>query len=562
MKIYLFLLAAVFAVATLLRVVGITSYPVGFTQDEAGLGYESYSLLMTGKDQWGKSWPLILRSFGDFKLPAYSYLAIPSVYLFGLNELGVRLPAAIMGSLAVLATFLMVLALGKRKDLALLSALFLATSPWHISLSRGAFEANLSSLFLPLAIWSFIKGVDKPKWMLLSVLFFGINLFTYHSARYVSPLIFLALTLNFRKEIREQLGTGSIKTLIKKFKLATVAALLIIGLVSQSMFAGAAKRGLDITIFNPTDHWKQLADTRYEAILSGVSENLARLYYNKPLYIFKTFTNNYLSYFSPSFLFVQGVSEWGYGMVSGRGVLYLFEIVLILVSLVSYFKNHGFNKMKFILIWILVAPLPAALTKGSGMSGTRAAVMMPAIEVISAWGAIYMFERIKAKYPAYISKVFVGLLLGILLLSLTAFLESYRYHAPSYASKSMQSPMRAIIAQVSDLEVGYEEVVLSRTLSVPNIWVQFYEKVDPRVVQKASKIWLRYEVQKVGYLDQIDEYSLGKYTFGDIIIDDLKGRNLLVVGRREEFPASTIPLASFNYLNGEPAYVLVDANDL
>lgn len=562
MKKHLFLLSAVFVVATLLRVVGITSYPIGFTQDEAGLGYDSYSILKTGRDQWGTTLPLTLRSFGDFKLPAYSYLTTPAVFLFGLNKLAVRLPGAVAGSLAVVATYLMVQALSKRKDLALLSALFLATSPWHISLSRGAFEANLTTLFLPLAVWSFIKGIEKPKWMVLSALFFGINIFTYHAARYLSPLVLLALTLAYRRKIRQTLGSGSIEAFLKRYKLSLVVLLLFVGAAALSMFTGAARRGLDITIFNPTDHWKQLADSRYEAIVSGVPETIARAFYNKPLYVFKTFTNNYLSYFSPAFLFTQGVSEWGYGMISGRGVMYLFEILLILAALVSFLKNNGFKNMNFILIWLVLAPLPAALTKGMGMSGTRAGVMMPAIQIVSAWGAIYIFERIKEKYSFRTAQLFLSLLLILLSLSLAAFLESYRYHAPLYASKAMQYPMAAIIAQVSELEKDYDGVVLSRTLSVPNIWVEFYEKLDPVAVQRASKTWLRYEAQGVGYLDQIDEYTLGKYTFGDIVMDDIKGRNLLVVGREWEFPAQTKPLASFNYLNGEPAYVLVDANEL
>src|SRR3989304_30788 len=105
MKKYLILLSIIFTGALFLRVVGLSSYPAGFTQDEAGLGYDAYSLLLTGKDQWGVSWPLILRSFGDFKMPLYSYLAIPSVYLFELNEFSVRFPNAILGSFAVLTTF-------------------------------------------------------------------------------------------------------------------------------------------------------------------------------------------------------------------------------------------------------------------------------------------------------------------------------------------------------------------------------------------------------------------------------------------------------------------------
>ena len=158
-------LIAILTLALVLRIVGLSEFPVGFTQDEAGLGYDAYSILKTGKDMWGETLPLTLRSFGDYKLPLYSYLAIPSVSIFGLNEFAVRLPGAIFGTLAILACYLMVKRLSENENLAIYSALFLALSPWHISLSRGAFEANLTTFFIPLGVWSFLNGMKNSKKM-------------------------------------------------------------------------------------------------------------------------------------------------------------------------------------------------------------------------------------------------------------------------------------------------------------------------------------------------------------------------------------------------------------
>src|SRR3990167_575419 len=102
-----FWLVGVVVLAFLLRTIGITSYPTGFTTDEASYGYDAYSILKTGKDQWGQAWPLTLRASGDFKLPLYSYITVPFVAVFGLNEFAVRLPNAVFGTLAVLMTYLL-----------------------------------------------------------------------------------------------------------------------------------------------------------------------------------------------------------------------------------------------------------------------------------------------------------------------------------------------------------------------------------------------------------------------------------------------------------------------
>src|SRR3990167_10946569 len=101
------LLAGILALAFVLRVVGLSSFPPGFTPDEASFGYDAYSILKTGKDQWGKPFPLVLESFGDFKSPLYAYLTIPSVGIFGLNKFVVRLPNAILGTMAVVAIWLL-----------------------------------------------------------------------------------------------------------------------------------------------------------------------------------------------------------------------------------------------------------------------------------------------------------------------------------------------------------------------------------------------------------------------------------------------------------------------
>ena len=556
-----YLIVFILALAFLLRVVGLSSYPVGFTQDEAGLGYDAYSLLLTGRDQWGKAWPLILRSFGDFKMPLYSYLTIPSVFLFGLNEFSVRLPNAILGSLAVVATYLMVTQMTKRKNFALWAALFLAISPWHIGLSRGAFEANLTSFFIPLGVWAFVKGLQSPRFMVLSALAFGLNLFSYHSARLFTPVLIVVLVGGYLKEIT-QMGRSGLSVVLAKYKWGLLIFGVFFATAIFTMFTGGAKRGLDITIFSPTDKWAAVADRRYEAIVRGSPEFIARLFSNKPLYIFGTFGKNYLSYFSTTFLFSEGAVESNYGMIPGRGVMYGFEIIFIVISVASYFKKRGFNKMGFILLWLILAPIPAALTKGPGYAATRAAVMLPAITILSAWGVVYLLEAVHRTYSKKVSFILMSMILMVSAVSLAGFLENYYYHAPQRASKAMQYGMKDMVSTISKMEGNYDEIVLSRTLSVPNIWVQFYQKTDPSIVQRASRSWLRYEAQGFKYLDQISEYSLDKYTFGDIVIDDLRGRNVLAVGRVWEFPSDVKPLATIEYLDGEPAFILVDANEL
>jgi len=186
------ILFSFFLTALFLRTYKLSEYPAGFSQDEMAQGYLAYSLLKTGRDEWGVKFPLVFRSLGDFRLPAYAYLTMPMVKVFGLNEFATRLTAALFGVGAVLALYLLVKELfcdEKQVELlAFITAFLLLISPWHLSLSRVAHEASLTVFFLSLGLWLFLKGKEEPILLVLSGLFLGINLLTYHSPRFFTPM--------------------------------------------------------------------------------------------------------------------------------------------------------------------------------------------------------------------------------------------------------------------------------------------------------------------------------------------------------------------------------------
>ena len=151
------LLAIILLVAASLRLYQVGSVPPSPDWDEAALGYNAYSILLTGRDEYGKFMPVILQSFDDYKPALYMYLIVPFIPIFGVSIISVRLPSVIFGVLTVLATYFLVKELfdklrtkdGKdySKQFALLASFLLAISPWHIQFSRIAFETNTGLAF-------------------------------------------------------------------------------------------------------------------------------------------------------------------------------------------------------------------------------------------------------------------------------------------------------------------------------------------------------------------------------------------------------------------------------
>ena len=148
-------LVVIIAIATLLRLLFLETIPGGFSCDEAANGYEAYSILETMRDRYGKFMPLFLKILGnDYRESLYIFITVPFIKIFGLNEFGTRFPAALCGILTVIAVYYFVKECFNNK-LALISALFLAINPWHITFNRIAFRVNLLPLLLVLGLLFF-----------------------------------------------------------------------------------------------------------------------------------------------------------------------------------------------------------------------------------------------------------------------------------------------------------------------------------------------------------------------------------------------------------------------
>lgn len=478
-------LPLILVLAFVLRVIALASYPIGFTPDEASFGYDAYSILKTGKDQWGNTFPLVLKSFGDYKAPVYAYLTVPSVFLFGLTKFAVRLPNALLGTLAVYVLFLLSNKIFLNKKIGLLTAFLLAISPWHIMMSRGAFEANLITFFLPLGIYLFFKG--KYYW---SMIIFGINLFTYHSAKLITPLIIVMMLIFFKDK------------LTKKIVKPLIIFAIFLALTAYTITQGAGARIKERSITQGA--LEDGARVKIVLIQEGMNPILARLLHNKYQIVASRFINNYTQYFSPRFLILEGPAETTYGMIKGLGVLSYIEIFGLIIFLINFNKFKKERRIIYLLIlWLLISPLPASLSTGVGYAGNRAISMIPVFQILAGLGLFKFFENYqKAKY-------IVGI---IVIIGITVFLHKYLIESPIKSASGMLSGNLEKAIQIISNSSKFDEVVISKKLSEPHIYIAFAGKIDPKFYQNEAKNW-KFEEIGVNWVDQIPEYRLGKYVF-------------------------------------------------
>ena len=189
------LLFLVFLLALFVRIILLSSFPVGFHIDEASLGYNGYSMLKTGLSESGKFLPLYIDMFGDFRPSGYHYLTIPTVVIFGLTEFATRFPGAFFGALSILAIYSLAFVLFRDKRIAIVSSLLLTFTPWHFGLSRASGEAIISLFFILLGFTFIILSIreEKIKHLVLGTIIASLSFFFYHTSRVFVPLLFLVL---------------------------------------------------------------------------------------------------------------------------------------------------------------------------------------------------------------------------------------------------------------------------------------------------------------------------------------------------------------------------------
>ena len=187
---------AILVLAFILRFYKLGEIPLSLDWDENSNAYNAYSILKTGRDEYGNFLPITNRSFDDYKPPLYMYLNVVTVAIFGLTPFAARLPSAFFGFLTVPAMYFLArkifeksnvsgqLSVVKSESIALLSMLMLAISPWHLQFSRVGFEATVGLFFAVAAITAFLYGLASRRWLIVSGIFLGISTYTYKYAAY------------------------------------------------------------------------------------------------------------------------------------------------------------------------------------------------------------------------------------------------------------------------------------------------------------------------------------------------------------------------------------------
>jgi len=513
----------------------VDSLPPSLYWDEASLGYNAFSISQTARDEHGKFLPYTnFGAFGDYKPPGYIYATVPFIAFVNVTELAVRLPSVMAGVLTVILCYYLVKKLFGKEIIALLSAFFLAISPWHLQLSRAGFEANLALFFSLSGIYFFIKFATEKKYNIyLSSIFFLLAMFTFTGQRLFVPFIVLILAIAFRQKI-----VANPKIVILNSVLALIAFWPLFVFSTQTI--EGKLRFDEVSIFKnlkPINDSIRFRETDNFSSFSGII-------HNRRLFFARDYLKHYFDAYNPSFLFINGDANPRLSIQS-QGQLYIFDLVFLLLGLYFLFRKN--YKYKFLLLgWLLVSPLGPATARETPHA-LRMIHILPTFQIISAIGLYHLISNFQKKYYVIYTSVLV------ISISLLYYLHMYYIHYPIEYSGEWQYGYKQTVEYIESKYNEVDNIVVTKHLGRPYIYYLLYMKFPPanywsNAVVTRDKFFF-YDVEsfdKFYFVSNPDEF-------------DKRGNNLYVTSVNN-LPKDTKLLKTVKNLSGDDVFVIGEKN--
>lgn len=541
------ILILILVLSAFLRLYRLVDFPAGFNADEAALGYNAYSLLLTGRDEHGHILPINLESFGDFKPAAYAYLLIPLVKVMGLSEFAVRLPSAIFGVLAVLFVYLLTKEFTsslhpspefRRGDggevWGLLTALSLAISPWHLHFSRGGWEVNVATTLILIGVWSFTKWLKTSKFLYLGIciLEFVLSMYFYQSARVIAPLLGIGLALlNFKELIRyPRLVTINVLFLL----------LLLFPLALSIFTSDATSRFSGVGLLADVGPWRRVEQLRGQH--SDWNSPLSRILHNRPVIYTLQFIKNYTDHFSPGFLFFTG-DVIQRNRIPETGLFYLSDFFFLAIGFVFLFKFQTSN-FKLLALWLILAPIASALTFQTPHALRAHNLVIPMTIIISA-GAYWLLKNCK--------------LFGFCILvigyswQVSRYLHEYYVHYPQVYPAAWEYGFKELVPYVESIKDRYDKILVTDKYDQPYILFLFYSRYPPQNFQGNHDLTFR---DKFNF-STVRDYA--KYHFESTPWEKVRdNHSSLIVAAPEDIPEVGVNIVKTIYFpGGSPAFKII-----
>lgn len=317
---------------------------------------------------------------------------------FGANQFGLRICAALVGTLTVIFVYFLARELFSDR-IAIFAAWFLASSFWHLWISRMAFRAVLMPLFLTASLYFLLRAWREEhqelspasQWLLVIVsgILYGLGFHSYIAFRFTPFLI----AVFFVSEYRRRETSGHV----------THRWLAMVSLWLGTAFVVALPLGLHF-LQHPQDFWLRAMQV---SIFSAPN----------PMKAFGIAFLATLGMFN-----IRGDPGSLYNIAGSPHLLFpvgtVFLLGLVVAGRRAFQKDSKASGNWLLCAWFAILLVPQLLTLDVP-NAVRVIGVIPPVFIFAGIGADVVYERLKHAKP-YVYAFFLGLIL-------VGAVEIYRY---------------------------------------------------------------------------------------------------------------------------------------
>lgn len=395
--------------------------------------------------------------------------------LFGPSIFFTRLPEVVLGTLLVLATYLLAKEMFSKR-VGLLSAVLVAVSPWALHFSRFQAFCSAYVLYFTVAMLFLYKGINadnkrrKFVWFCLGSLLLGLTASILVSASVFIPLFLVGFLIVYVRmkplKIRPLLTKGFIYAAIFLIAYSPVFLAYLVLDPTGSRALAYSTYSYSQNIF---DLLRMVLERAYMHLSPSFLVFTAPATHDLPFQ--QTIGQTGLSVYSPTI----------FGELNYYGVL-LYPGILLLAykALKKSSKGHA-----VLLWWIICYSIVSGIAYYDNPSAARNIVGLPALIITIALVIDFLIKvtrNLKTKKIGHVT-IYFKPLLSVLLICLIAvptslFLHEYYFNYPSKSAKAFDYGFEEVVQFLTETNNWKRPIVLY-DLPVRNYNIAFYSPEQP-----------------------------------------------------------------------------------
>jgi hypothetical protein len=268
----------------------------------------------------------------------------------------------------------------------------------------------------------------------------------------------------------------------------------------------------------------------------------------------------WFNHYSGRFLFYEGDWQNPKHTAPYHGVITNFDLLLFVLGIYYMARNIKKKSIIFLGLWLLFAPLPAALSRDA-IHAVRSYTMVIPLVLVLSFGLSWLISFVQSFSHFIYRFAATSLFLILYSLSYIYFLDMYFVHMPIQSAKYWDYGFREVISIIKPIQRDFSTIKIQQSFAQPYIYVLFYTEYDPATYQKQAHLTSSEYKDDVGYITKVDNIEFTGINWpedrgesGTLFVGD----DIRIPPQDSKDPSLFITHGIVTYPDGSNAYRIVE----